>query len=163
MAINRSAEVAIFCCSGRTFSNYTYGTTLAGILVLPIPNTSFLMGKFNSPLLWDVFAISIFVNFFGFWWTGLLPDFAMIRDRAIKPFQKKIYSILSFGWSGKKTGKDLKKVSCISWSGYTVSFVSAPSCLLICNFCDTWMTYNNISSLLWLEQYFLVLQWFKHY
>jgi len=36
-----------------------------------------------------------------FWWTGLLPDFAMLRDRAIKPFQKKIYSLLSFGWSGR--------------------------------------------------------------
>ena len=36
-----------------------------------------------------------------FWWTGLLPDFAMIRDRAVKPFQKKIYSLLSFGWSGR--------------------------------------------------------------
>ena len=36
-----------------------------------------------------------------FWWTGLLPDFAMIRDRAVRPFQKKIYSLLSFGWSGR--------------------------------------------------------------
>jgi molybdopterin-containing oxidoreductase family membrane subunit len=36
-----------------------------------------------------------------FWWTGLLPDFAMLRDRAILPFQKKIYSLLSFGWSGR--------------------------------------------------------------
>ncbi|MFW2376036.1 MAG: NrfD/PsrC family molybdoenzyme membrane anchor subunit, partial [Cellulophaga baltica] len=36
-----------------------------------------------------------------FWWTGLLPDFAMIRDRAVKPFQVKIYSLLSFGWTGR--------------------------------------------------------------
>jgi len=36
-----------------------------------------------------------------FWWTGLLPDFAMIRDRAVRPFQKKIYSLLSFGWTGR--------------------------------------------------------------
>src|SRR5665811_774158 len=35
------------------------------------------------------------------WYTGLLPDFAMLRDRAVKPFQKKIYSLLSFGWSGR--------------------------------------------------------------
>jgi molybdopterin-containing oxidoreductase family membrane subunit len=36
-----------------------------------------------------------------FWWTGLLPDFGMIRDRAVKPFQKKIYSLVSFGWTGR--------------------------------------------------------------
>ena len=35
------------------------------------------------------------------WWTGLLPDFGMIRDRDVRPFQKKIYSLLSFGWSGR--------------------------------------------------------------
>ncbi|HLT32217.1 MAG TPA: NrfD/PsrC family molybdoenzyme membrane anchor subunit, partial [Aquaticitalea sp.] len=49
-----------------------------------------------------VFAISTYLSVsLVFWWTGLLPDFAMIRDRAVKPFQKKIYSILSFGWSGR--------------------------------------------------------------
>jgi molybdopterin-containing oxidoreductase family membrane subunit len=53
-------------------------------------------------LLWDVFAISTYLSVsLVFWWTGLLPDFAMIRDRAVKPFQKKIYSLLSFGWSGR--------------------------------------------------------------
>ena len=36
-----------------------------------------------------------------FWYMGLVPDFAMIRDRAIKPITKRIYSILSFGWSGR--------------------------------------------------------------
>ena len=58
--------------------------------------------NFNSPLLWDVFAISTYLSVsLVFWWTGLLPDFAMIRDRAVRPFQKKIYSLLSFGWSGR--------------------------------------------------------------
>jgi molybdopterin-containing oxidoreductase family membrane subunit len=52
--------------------------------------------------LWDVFAISTYLSVsLVFWWTGLLPDFAMIRDRAVKPFQKKIYALLSFGWSGR--------------------------------------------------------------
>jgi molybdopterin-containing oxidoreductase family membrane subunit len=70
---------------------------------LPIPNqVGSLWVNFNSPLLWDVFAISTYLSVsLVFWWTGLLPDFAMIRDRAIKPFQKKIYSLLSFGWSGR--------------------------------------------------------------
>jgi len=71
--------------------------------VLPIPNQfGSLWVNFNSPLLWDVFAISTYLSVsLVFWWTGLLPDFAMIRDRAVKPFQKKIYSLLSFGWTGR--------------------------------------------------------------
>ncbi|WP_372802376.1 NrfD/PsrC family molybdoenzyme membrane anchor subunit, partial [Lutibacter sp.] len=71
--------------------------------VLPIPNQfGTLWTNFNSPLLWDVFAISTYLSVsLVFWWTGLLPDFAMLRDRAIKPFQKKIYSLLSFGWTGR--------------------------------------------------------------
>ena len=71
--------------------------------VLPIPNQfGSLWVNFNSPLLWDVFAISTYLSVsLVFWWTGLLPDFAMLRDRAIKPFQKKIYSLLSFGWTGR--------------------------------------------------------------
>ena len=71
--------------------------------VLPIPNQfGSLWVNFNSPLLWDVFAISTYLSVsLVFWWTGLLPDFAMIRDRAITPFTKRVYSILSFGWSGR--------------------------------------------------------------
>ncbi len=78
------------------------GTWLA-YWVLPIPNQfGSLWVNFNSPLLWDVFAISTYLSVsLVFWWTGLLPDFAMIRDRTNSPFQKRIYGILSFGWSGR--------------------------------------------------------------
>ena len=70
--------------------------------VVPIPNQfGSLWVNFNSPLLWDVFAISTYLSVsLVFWWTGLLPDFAMIRDRAVPLFKRK-YSILSFGWSGR--------------------------------------------------------------
>jgi len=71
--------------------------------VVPIPNQfGSLWVNFNSPLLWDVFAISTYLSVsLVFWWTGLLPDFGMIRDRAVKPFQKKIYGLVSFGWTGR--------------------------------------------------------------
>ena len=70
---------------------------------LPIPNQyGSLWDNFNSPLLWDVFAIATYFSVsLVFWWVGLLPDFAMLRDRALKPFQQKIYNLLSFGWSGR--------------------------------------------------------------
>jgi molybdopterin-containing oxidoreductase family membrane subunit len=52
--------------------------------------------------LWDVFAISTYFSVsLVFWYIGLIPDFATIRDRMKKPLAKKIYGILSFGWSGR--------------------------------------------------------------
>ena len=105
MAVNRSAEaMTIFAVvQAGLFPIIHMGRPWLAYWVLPIPNQfGSLWVNFNSPLLWDVFAISTYLSVsLVFWWTGLLPDFAMIRDRATKPFQKKIYSILSFGWSGR--------------------------------------------------------------
>ncbi len=59
-----------------------------------------LWPNFNSPLLWDVFAISTYLTVsLLFWYTGLVPDFATVRDRA-KGLRRKIYNTLSFGWTG---------------------------------------------------------------
>ena len=105
MAINRSAEaMTIFSViQAGLFPIIHMGRPWLAYWVLPIPNQfGSLWVNFNSPLLWDVFAISTYLSVsLVFWWTGLLPDFAMIRDRAVNPFQKRIYSILSFGWSGR--------------------------------------------------------------
>lgn len=105
MAVNRSAEaMTIFAVvQAGLFPIIHMGRPWLAYWVLPIPNQfGSLWVNFNSPLLWDVFAISTYLSVsLVFWYTGLLPDFAMIRDRAKLPFQKKIYGILSFGWSGK--------------------------------------------------------------
>jgi len=105
MAINRSAEaMTIFAVfQAGLFPIIHMGRPWLAYWVLPIPNQfGSLWVNFNSPLLWDVFAISTYLSVsLVFWWTGLLPDFAMIRDRAKTPFQRKIYGILSFGWSGR--------------------------------------------------------------
>lgn len=105
MAINRSAEaMTIFSViQAGLFPIIHMGRPWLAYWVLPIPNQfGSLWVNFNSPLLWDVFAISTYLSVsLVFWWTGLLPDFAMIRDRAVRPFTKRVYSILSFGWSGR--------------------------------------------------------------
>ncbi len=105
MAVNRSAEaMTIFAVvQAGLFPLIHMGRPWLAYWVLPIPNQfGSLWVNFNSPLLWDVFAISTYLSIsLVFWWTGLLPDFAMIRDRAKTPFQKKIYGILSFGWTGR--------------------------------------------------------------
>ena len=105
VAINRSAEaMTIFAVlQASIFPILHLGRPWLLHFNLPIPNQyGSLWDNFNSPLLWDVFAIATYFSVsLVFWWVGLLPDFAMLRDCALKPFQKKIYSLLSFGWSGR--------------------------------------------------------------
>ena len=105
MAINRSAEAmtifAVFMAG--LFPLIHMGRLWVGYWVLPLPNEfGSLWVNFNSPLLWDVFAISTYLSVsFVFWYIGLIPDFATIRDRAKSPVAIKAYSLMSFGWSGR--------------------------------------------------------------
>jgi len=69
--------------------------------LFPYPNQHSLWVNFNSPLLWDVFAVSTyFAVSFIFWYVGLIPDFAILRDRTKSKIKKTIYSITSLGWRG---------------------------------------------------------------
>ena len=71
---------------------------LAGYLI-PYPNQHNLWVNFISPLVWDVFAVSTyFIVSLLFWYVGLIPDFATLRDRATSKAKKFIYSLFSLGW-----------------------------------------------------------------
>ncbi len=71
---------------------------LAGYL-LPYPNQHSLWVNFSSPLLWDVFAVTTYFTVsLIFWYVGLIPDFATLRDRTANKIKKVIYSIFSLGW-----------------------------------------------------------------
>jgi molybdopterin-containing oxidoreductase family membrane subunit len=101
--VNRAAEaMTIFAviCAGQ-FPLIHMGRLWLGFFIFPYPNTRGpLWVNFNSPLLWDVFAISTYFTVsLLFWYTGLVPDFATVRDRA-KGLRRKIYSWVSFGWNG---------------------------------------------------------------
>jgi molybdopterin-containing oxidoreductase family membrane subunit len=101
--VNRAAEaMTIFAvmCAGLFPALHT-GRPWLDFFMFPYPNTRGpLWVNFNSPLLWDLFAISTYFTVsLLFWYTGLVPDFASVRDRA-KGIRKKIYNILSFGWTG---------------------------------------------------------------
>jgi Ni/Fe-hydrogenase subunit HybB-like protein len=103
-SINRAAEAmtifAVICAA--LFPVLHMGRPWLGFYwALPLPNTfGSLWVNFNSPLLWDVFAISTYFSVsLVFWYIGLIPDFATIRDRA-KGISKLIYGSLSLGWSG---------------------------------------------------------------
>ncbi|MFC2085398.1 NrfD/PsrC family molybdoenzyme membrane anchor subunit [Bacteroidota bacterium] len=71
---------------------------LAGYL-FPYPNQNSIWVNFSSPLLWDVFAVSTYFTVsFIFWYVGLIPDFATLRERTNNKIKKIIYSITSLGW-----------------------------------------------------------------
>jgi molybdopterin-containing oxidoreductase family membrane subunit len=69
--------------------------------LLPYPDTMGLWPQFRSPLVWDIFAVSTYgtVSLL-FWYVGLIPDFATLRDRAPTLPKRRLYGILSFGWRG---------------------------------------------------------------
>ncbi len=121
MSINRAAEAmtifAVICAA--MFPVLHMGRPWLGFYwALPLPNTfGSLWVNFNSPLLWDVFAISTYFSVsLVFWYIGLIPDFATIRDRATNKVSAAVYGALSFGWDGAAK----------TWSRYeTVALVLA--------------------------------------
>src|SRR6187401_25655 len=102
--VNRAAEaMTIFAviCAGQ-FPIWHMGRVWDAFFVLPYPNTRGpLWVNFNSPLLWDVFAISTYFTVsLLFWYSGLIPDVATLRDRARKKWRKMFYGLAAFGWTG---------------------------------------------------------------
>ena len=102
-SINRAAEaMTIFAvmCAG-IFPVIHMGRPWLAHWVFPYPNMRDIWVNFRSPLLWDVFAISTyFIVSAVFWYIGLVPDIATLRDRAKPGLKKTIYSLLCLGWNG---------------------------------------------------------------
>jgi Ni/Fe-hydrogenase subunit HybB-like protein len=102
-SINRSAEAmtifAVICAA--LFPLIHLGRPLLTFFIFPYPNTRGLWVNFNSPLVWDVFAISTYFTIsLVFWYVGLIPDIGTLRDKIKKGLKKNIYNFLSFGWKG---------------------------------------------------------------
>jgi len=103
-SINRSAEaMTLFAvmCAG-IFPLFHTGRPWRAYWLFPVPNTDLNMWQnFRSPLIWDVFAVSTYFTVsLLFWYTGLVPDLATLRDRTTKKLKQWIYGIMSFGWRG---------------------------------------------------------------
>ena len=102
-SINRFAEaMTLFAvaCAGM-FPLLHMGRPWLFYWMLPYPNTMGTWPQFRSPLVWDVFAVSTYATVsFMFWFVGLIPDLATLRDRARTPIAAKIYGILAMGWRG---------------------------------------------------------------
>lgn len=115
--INRAAEaMTIFAviCAG-TFPGIHIGRVWAFYWLFPIPTEHLAMWpQFRSPLLWDVFAVgTYFTVSLLFWYMGLVPDLASMRDRATTKLRKVLYGIFALGWTG----------SARSWHRYEIAYM----------------------------------------
>ncbi len=103
-SINRAAEaMTVFAviCAGL-FPALHMGRIWNAFFIFPYPNTRGpLWVNFNSPLFWDFTAISTYLTISAsFWYLGMLPDFATIRDRTTSKLRKALYGFFSMGWTG---------------------------------------------------------------
>src|SRR5215204_3634930 len=103
-SINRFAEaMTLFAvaCAAMFPLLHTGRPWLAIYWLFPYPNTMGLWPQFRSPLIWDVFAVSTYGTVSAlFWFAGLVPDLATLRDRAKSPMARRIYGAAALGWRG---------------------------------------------------------------
>jgi Ni/Fe-hydrogenase subunit HybB-like protein len=102
-SINRFAEaVTLFAVANAGLYPLLHvGRPWLDYWMFPYPNTMGLWPQFRSPLIWDVFAISTYaLASLLFWFVGLIPDFATLRDRATNRFAQTAYGLLAMGWRG---------------------------------------------------------------
>jgi len=102
-SINRLTEaMTLFAvaCAGL-FPLLHLGRPWVFFWLLPYPNEMDLWPQFRSPLLWDVFAVSTYllVSLF-FWYMGLVPDLAALRDRSSHRWQQIVFGVMALGWRG---------------------------------------------------------------
>jgi molybdopterin-containing oxidoreductase family membrane subunit len=102
-SINRAAEAmtifAVMCA--LVFPGIHVGRVWVAYWMFPLPNQMGMWPNFRSPLLWDVFAVSIYGTVSAlFWYVGLIPDLATIRDRAKSGIRKAAYGLFALGWRG---------------------------------------------------------------
>lgn len=102
-SINRFAEAmtlfAVICA--LQFPALHIGRPWLAYFMMPIPNQMAMWPNFRSPLLWDLFAFSTyFLTSLLFWYVGLIPDLATLRDRAKQKINKIVYGIFALGWRG---------------------------------------------------------------
>ncbi|MBK8218766.1 MAG: polysulfide reductase NrfD [Myxococcales bacterium] len=102
-SINRFAEAmtifAVMCA--LIFPGIHVGRIWFAYYMGPIPNEMQMWPNFKSPLIWDVFAVSTYATVSAlFWYVGLIPDLATLRDRAKNMLRKRVYGALALGWRG---------------------------------------------------------------
>lgn len=102
-SINRMTEaMTIFAAAiAASYPILHLGRPWLAYWIIPYPDTMGVWPQWLSPLVWDFFAIAVYLLVsILFWYMGLLPDLASLRDRALRPWVKKAYGLLALGWRG---------------------------------------------------------------
>jgi Ni/Fe-hydrogenase subunit HybB-like protein len=126
-SINRSAEAmtifAVMCAA--LFPLIHMGRPWMAFWVMPYPNQRGpLWVNFRSPLLWDVFAINTYLIIsLVFWYLGMIPDFATLRDRARGKVKRLAYGVLSLGWNGSHRTWSRYETTCLVLAGLATPLV----------------------------------------
>ncbi len=115
-AINRYAEaMTLFAviCAG-VYPGIHVGRFWYAWFMFPLPNANHIWQNFRSALLWDLFAVSTYFTVSVlFWYTGLIPDLATLRERATSKYRKFVFAVLSLGWRG----------STRNWRHYEIAYM----------------------------------------
>ncbi len=115
-AVNRAAEaMTIFAvmCAG-IYPLIHVGRAWFGWWLFPLPNAHGIWPQFRSPLMWDVFAVSTYFTVSVlFWYVGLIPDLAVMRDRSKTKIRKAAYGLFAMGWTGSNR----------HWSNYEKAYL----------------------------------------
>jgi molybdopterin-containing oxidoreductase family membrane subunit len=125
-SINRSAEaMTIFAVmTAGLFPLFHTGRPWLAFWLFPYPNQREIWVNFRSPLLWDVFAVSTYFTIsLVFWYIGLIPDLATVRDRAKNKIRRTIYGVLSMGWNGSARHWAHFEVACLVLAGLSTPLV----------------------------------------
>ncbi len=125
-SINRFAEaMTLFAvaCAGL-FPLLHLGRPWVFYWLFPYPDTMRLWPQWRSPLVWDVFAVSTYATVsFLFWFVGLLPDLASMRDRARNRFVRALYGFLAMGWRGSAKHWHRYKIAYLLLAGLAAPLV----------------------------------------
>ena len=126
-SINRAAEaMTIFAvlCAAQFPLFHTGRPWLACYWLLPYPNSMDIWPQFRSPLIWDVFAVSTYLTVsLVFWFVGLVPDLASLRDRAKNRIAQVIYGVLALGWRGSAIHWDRYEMASLLLAGLSTPLV----------------------------------------
>jgi len=126
MSINRAAEaMTLFAvtCAGL-FPLIHVGRLWRIYFTAPVPNHLAIWPNFRSPLLWDVFAVTAYlIVSLLFWYVGLVPDLATMRDRSKGRVRRVIYGLFALGWRGGQRAWHHHEMACLLLAGLATPLV----------------------------------------
>jgi molybdopterin-containing oxidoreductase family membrane subunit len=106
--------------------------------MFPVPTYNALWPQFRSPLMWDVFAVNTYMMVsMLFWFMGMIPDFAVLRDRALTRPRQFIFGFLAMGWTGSARQWHHYEKACVVLSGLCTLLVFTVSSIVGLDFCTS--------------------------